>query len=89
MQNTEENTVFTAEAAVEPLVLCKASFREQRFMLHEMFCCTVANAPHDESDNFTAKKLQPFYLALCEVLENLRHVPFIEEENLQNSYNYM
>ena len=36
-----------------------------------MFTSSVCNAPDNETDNFTAKEITPFYLALCETLENL------------------
>jgi hypothetical protein len=40
--------------------------------LHEMYALAVSNVPEDETDNFTAKKLKPTYLALCDLMENIR-----------------
>jgi hypothetical protein len=34
--------------------------------LHEMFALAMSNIPENETDNFTAKKLAPAYLALCQ-----------------------
>lgn len=39
--------------------------------LHKMFAMAMANIPHNETDNFTAKELQPSYIALCQLLENI------------------
>lgn len=57
--------------AIEPLLLCSVSLSNQKLLLHKMFTSSVCNAPDNESDNFTAKEITPFYLALCETLENL------------------
>jgi hypothetical protein len=35
--------------------------------LHEMFALAMSNIPENETDNFTAKKLAPAYLALCQL----------------------
>lgn len=85
MRNQENKITFTAEAAIDPLVECGINFKDQRLLLHEMFATAVSNAPDDETDNFTAKKLKPFYLALCEVLENLSYVPDLAHENIMSS----
>ncbi|MBC5840741.1 hypothetical protein H8R23_04930 [Flavobacterium sp. F-380] len=42
--------------------------------LHRMFTLAVANAPENETDNYTAKTLSPAYLALCELLKNVREI---------------
>jgi hypothetical protein len=51
-------------------------------LLHEMFASTVANAPDDESDNWTARRITPFYLALCQLLENLDEIPEVHSDNI-------
>ncbi len=81
MQNTEKNEL-TIEQAIQPVVECKINFRNQRMLLHEMFTLSVANAPDDETDNFTAKRLSPLYLALCETLENLDAISEIHTHNI-------
>ncbi|MBC7847268.1 MAG: hypothetical protein H7Y10_12325 [Flavobacterium sp.] len=57
---------------VRPLIECESSLKEHKMALHEMFALAVTNAPDNETDNFTARKLKPTYLALCEFLENLQ-----------------
>lgn len=57
---------------IAPMIDCECSLREQRMALHEMYALAVANAPENETDNFTAKKLAPTYLALCNLLENIQ-----------------
>lgn len=59
---------------ISPLIHCECSLKEQRMALHKMFALAVANAPENETDNFTAKELMPAYLALCSVLENVQEV---------------
>lgn len=59
---------------VEPLLMSSISFSQQRLLLHKMFTAAVCNAPENETDNFTAKELAPFYLAMCETLENLENL---------------
>jgi hypothetical protein len=61
--------ILSVEEAIEPLR--SMPFAVQRKLLHKMFTLAVCAAPDDELDNFTAKELSPFYLALCETLENL------------------
>lgn len=72
---------LTIEEAIEPIVRRGIAFSEQRLLLNTMFATTVANAPDDESDNFTARRLQPFYLALSELLENLENIEDVNEGN--------
>lgn len=55
-----------------PLTESGVKLSDHRLILHEMFAATVSNAPDDETDNFTAKRVTPVYLALCNVLENVR-----------------
>jgi hypothetical protein len=57
---------------ISPLIESGISLREQRMALHEMFALAVTNVPDNETDNFTAKRLKPVYIALCEVLENIQ-----------------
>jgi hypothetical protein len=57
---------------IAPMIECECSLREHRMALHEMYALAVANAPENETDNFTAKKLAPTYLALCNLLENIQ-----------------
>lgn len=54
------------------MIECECSLKEHRMALHEMFALAVTNIPDDETENFTARKLKPTYLALCEFLENLK-----------------
>jgi hypothetical protein len=58
----------------KPLIECERSLRQQRLDLHEMFALAMTNIPDNETDNFTARKLKPTYLALCELLENIQEV---------------
>lgn len=57
---------------LSPVLTCECSLKELRTTLREMFVLAVANAPENEIDNFTAKRLSPTYLALAELLENVR-----------------
>lgn len=82
MQKNENNTVLTLEQALEPIVKLQLNFREQRMLLHEMFTSTVANAPEDEMENYTANRLKDFYLALCLTFENLDSIDEIHHENI-------
>ena len=68
---TNQKIPKSVEEAIEPLVSSSISLSDQRMFLTEMYTQTVINAPEDEIDNFTAKKLTPFYLALLQTLENL------------------
>lgn len=70
-QNQNPNEVKTVEEALAPILNSAIPFSDQRRFLHEMFTQTVCNAPDDEIDNYTARQLTPFYLALLESLENL------------------
>lgn len=60
--------------AVKPLLDCEVSLRQQRMALHLMFALAVANIPENEIENYTAKKIAPVYLALCELLENVQEI---------------
>lgn|GEM_PF-6538766 len=60
------------EKTIAPLLECGLSLSDQRIILHEMFAAAVSNAPDDELDNYTAKRTTPVYLALCQLLENIR-----------------
>ena len=59
------------EEAVGPLIRSSIPLSDQRMLLNEMFCQTLSNAPDDEIDNFTAKRMTPLFLALQQTLENL------------------
>lgn len=72
--NENKTNPKTVGEAIEPLILCSIPFSDQRRFLHEMFTQTVCNAPDDEIDNFTARQLSPFYLALLQTLENLENL---------------
>jgi hypothetical protein len=54
-----------------------------------MFTLSVSNAPDDETDNFTANQLTPFYLSLCETLENLDAIGDVHVINVMSSMNNM
>jgi hypothetical protein len=60
------------EKLTEPLRDSGVDLSEHSIILHEMFASTVSNAPDNETDNFTAKRVTPVYLALCRLLENIR-----------------
>lgn len=57
---------------IRPLIESSSSLREHRMALHEMFALAVSNIPENETENFTARKLTPTYLVLCEFFENLQ-----------------
>lgn len=78
----QEKTELTVEQAIHPIVTCQLNFREQRMLLHEFFTTTVANAPEDEIENFTANRFTKFYLALCQTLENLDSISQIHSDNI-------
>ena len=82
MQNTNKKPQLTVQQALEPIIKLQLNFREQRMLLHEMFTSTVANAPEDEIENFTANRLKNFYLALCQTFENLDSIDEIHHENI-------
>jgi len=82
MRNQENQNELTLEQAILPVVDCKINFRNQRKLLHEMFTLAVSNAPDDESDNWTAKQITPFYLALCQLLENLDDIDQVHADNI-------
>ncbi len=83
MTYTKENPL-TVEQAIQPIVECGVNFRNQRMFLHEMFTSCVANAANDEVENFTAKRLTPFYLAMCNLLENLDSIDDVHSDNIQH-----
>jgi hypothetical protein len=66
--NTNLNNV------ISPVLGNEISLREQKLALHKMFALAVANAPENETENFTAKQLMPTYLGLCELLENIQEL---------------
>jgi hypothetical protein len=85
MHSTEKKeNPQNVETAILPIVECGVNFRNQRMLLHEMFTSSVANAPNDEIENFTAKRLTPFYLAMCSLLENLDSIDDIHSQNIQS-----
>jgi len=55
-----------------PVLESNLSLSEFSMGLHEMYAAAVSNAPEDELENFTAKRLTPVYLSLCQLLENIR-----------------
>ena len=81
MRNQEKNTELTLEQAIAPIVQCQLSFSDQRMLVNEMFAATVANAPDNETDNFTAKRLKNFYLALSQTLENISSIEQCSMDN--------
>ena len=60
------------EETIRPLIECELSLSQQKMALNQMYAMAVSNAPDDETDNFTARKLSPAYLAMCQLLENIR-----------------
>lgn len=78
MQNKE----ITLDQAIQPVVECRINFSEQRMLLNEMFASTVSNAPDNEIDNFTARRITPFYLAMCQLLENLDSIQEVHSDNI-------
>ena len=70
-ENETNQNPKTVEEAIEPLTHCSIPFSDQRRLVHQMYTQSVCHAPDDEIDNFTAKQLTPFYLALLQSLENL------------------
>lgn len=57
---------------IRPLTEMPISLRKQRKLLHELFATAVCNAPENETENYTANKFSPVYLALCDLFENIR-----------------
>jgi len=55
---------------IRPITENQLSLSEQRLILNQMFALAVSNIPENETENFTAKKLMPVFLALSELLEN-------------------
>jgi hypothetical protein len=85
MLNPEKNTELAIEQAIQPIVECQIPFSKQRMLLNEMFASTVSNAPDDEIDNWTAKRITPFYLAMCQLLENLDTIGEVHTDNINFS----
>lgn len=56
---------------IKPLTESETSLKDHKLALHQLFTLAVTNIPDNETENFTAKKLSPTYLALCELLENI------------------
>jgi hypothetical protein len=56
---------------IRPITESQLSLSEQRLILNQMFALAVSNIPDNETENFTAKKMSPVFLALSEFLENL------------------
>jgi hypothetical protein len=81
MRNQEKKPELTLDEAIQPLVECQLHFHEQKMLLHEMFTITVANAPENELENFTANRFKNFYLALCETLENISSISQVAQDN--------
>jgi hypothetical protein len=80
-ENAGQNEL-TIEQTIQPVVELKINFRNQRMLLNEMFASTVSNAPDDEIDNWTAKRITPFYLALCQLLENIDSIDDAHSTNI-------
>lgn len=59
------------KTVIRPLIDSGISLKKQKQALHEMFAMAVSNAPQDELDNYSAKKLSPVYLCLVQMLENV------------------
>jgi len=55
---------------ISPILESHLTLKEQRMILNQMFALAVSNIPDNETENFTAKKMMPVFLALNEVLEN-------------------
>lgn len=85
MQKEKKQTEKSLEDALYDAILPVAQFpmffHQQRMLLHEMYTAAVVNAPDDEIDNFTAKRLTPFYLALCQMFENFDQVDSLIHSN--------
>lgn len=56
---------------IAPLTESDLKLSDHRIVLNEMFAATVSNAPDDETDNFTAKRVTPVFMALSKLLENI------------------
>lgn len=62
------------EETIRPLIECELSLSDQKMALNQMFAMAVSNAPEDEIENYTARKLTPAFLALSKLLENIKEV---------------
>jgi hypothetical protein len=58
--------------ALAPILESALSISQHSMALHEMFALAMSNIPDNETENFTAKKIMPAYIAFCQVLENIR-----------------
>ena len=58
-----------SKKAIQSLMDCGVSVSELKLAVNEMYASSVCNAPANEVDNFTARKLTPSFLALCTFLE--------------------
>lgn len=83
-QGKKKQPQITIEDAIKPVVNCAIPFWEQRLILSEMFATTIANAPDDETDNFSAKRIKPFFLGMIEMLENFDKIDQIAMNNQIN-----
>lgn len=62
------------EETIRPLIECELSLSQQKMALNQMYAMAVSNAPEDETENYTARKLTPAFLALCQLLENVKDI---------------
>lgn len=81
MQDNKKTIIATVEQAITPVVNCQITFSEQRLILNEMFSMALCNAPENETENFSAKRFSPFFMAISEMLENLDKIPQIAMDN--------
>ncbi|PZO33180.1 MAG: hypothetical protein DCE86_05315 [Flavobacteriaceae bacterium] len=68
----EKTPAQRIEEALAPFLESNLDLSATRMVLHEMFTSAVSNAPDDEIDNFTARRMTPHYLAIVMLLENLQ-----------------
>ncbi|MEZ0182663.1 hypothetical protein AB9T89_10485 [Flavobacterium oncorhynchi] len=59
---------------LRPVLESQLPLKEQKLILNEMFVLAISNAPENETDNFTAKKMAPVFLALSELLEQASEI---------------
>lgn len=59
---------------LRPVLENQLPLKEQKLILNEMFALAVSNVPENETDNFTAKKMVPVFLALSELLEHASEI---------------
>lgn len=77
VEQQEKDLIFykSVYEAVEPLLFSGVPLLQQKMVLDTMFAATVASAPDNEIDNFTAKETSPVFLALGEVLLKMYQIP--------------